>query len=75
MLKKYGKPIKAPTSEEITASEKKDGNDKLAKSEKSKKDDNDIKGVVKSLQGSTEIDKTVLQNLKDKIEKGMKKKE
>jgi hypothetical protein len=63
----------------VAEAEKKEGNDRLAKSEKSKKDDkkddNDLKGVVKSLQGSTEIDKTVLQNLKDKIEKGTKKKE
>lgn len=81
--RKESAKIKATDEEKseikVAESDKKEGNDRLAKSEKSKKDDkkddNDLKGVVKSIQGSTEIDKTVLQNLKDKIEKGMKKKE
>jgi len=71
------------TEKKVIESERKEGTDKVGRSEYTKKDsakdegknNNDVKEAAKSFQGSTEINKTMLQDLKDKIEKGLKKKD
>jgi len=65
------------SEKKVADSESKNADEKVARSEKSKKDDNEImkenKQDMKSLQSGNEIDKKVLQSLKDKIEKASSK--
>ncbi len=65
------------SEKKVADSESKNADEKVAKSEKSKKDDKEImkenKQDVKSLQTGNDIDKKVLQSLKDKIEKASSK--